>query len=400
MLGNLGKLITGRGTHRPSPWIGMQLLFTGQFGKFHRQLVTNVEDTTAVSEYDLWRKRHAITDERRQQMRDAIAATGATEPPLISVVMPVYNVAEVYLRAAIESVRRQTYCRTGSCASPTTLSPKPHVRRVLNEYAKLDPRIKVDGPAEGQRQHLGRVSNSALELATGRRTSPCSTTMTSWPSTPCSPSPSGSRLTRRWTWFTATRTRSRRPASTSTRSSSPTGRRSTSWPACTPATWACTARRWCGRSADGGRRSTPAQDYDLVLRIVATKPKVAHVADVLYHWRTIPTSTAAGAGAKPEAHERARAALADHITVDIGRPGHGARRAQRRAFTGSGYAIRGKPRVSLVIPSACREVEVRGRQHVVRARVRQQHPPAVDVRQPRDHRRRQPRHERRAGRCA
>lgn len=52
-----------------------------------------------------------------------------------------------------------------------------------------------------------------------------------------------------------------------------------------------------------------AQDYDLALRVSERARRVIHVPDVLYHWRIIPGSTAGGAEAKPLAEGVARRAL-------------------------------------------------------------------------------------------
>lgn len=43
-----------------------------------------------------------------------------------------------------------------------------------------------------------------------------------------------------------------------------------------------------------------SQDYDLVLRFVekTTPARIRHIAKVLYHWRTLATSTASSGGAK------------------------------------------------------------------------------------------------------
>jgi len=102
-----------------------------------------------------------------------------------------------------------------------------------------------------------------------------------------------------------------------------------------------------------------AQDYDLVLRFTATGAKVHHIPDVLYHWRTLPSSTAANTGAKPEAHQRAQNALREHL-ASIGRPGT-VLDGPGEGFHRIRYQIRGNPKVSIVIPSACRRVELRGR---------------------------------------
>ncbi|MDD2893167.1 MAG: glycosyltransferase family 2 protein [Halothiobacillaceae bacterium] len=84
--------------------------------------------------------------------------------PSISIVMPVYNTQEADLRACIDSVRAQSYPHWELCIADDA-STKPHVRRVLNEYAQKDTRIRVI--YRPQNGHISRASNSALELASG-----------------------------------------------------------------------------------------------------------------------------------------------------------------------------------------------------------------------------------------
>ncbi len=84
--------------------------------------------------------------------------------PLISVIMPVYNIDEEWLRQAIESVLNQHYENFELCIADDH-SPRPHVREVIKEYASKDSRIKytfreVNG-------HISECSNSALALADG-----------------------------------------------------------------------------------------------------------------------------------------------------------------------------------------------------------------------------------------
>ena len=84
--------------------------------------------------------------------------------PLISVIMPVYNTPEKYLREAIESVIDQVYEHWELCIADDA-STKPHVRAILQEYKKKDPRIKVVYRTENG--HISEASNTALELANG-----------------------------------------------------------------------------------------------------------------------------------------------------------------------------------------------------------------------------------------
>ncbi len=86
------------------------------------------------------------------------------KPPVISVVMPVYNPEEIYLRACIDSVLEQSYPYWELCMADDK-SPKEHVQRVLREYEAKDPRIKV--VYRQQNGHISAASNSALEIATG-----------------------------------------------------------------------------------------------------------------------------------------------------------------------------------------------------------------------------------------
>ncbi len=354
VLGNVAKLVTGRGTHRPSPWLGLKLVLGGDFSKFHRQLVSNVESTTAVSEYDLWRKAHAITDEGRQRMRDTVATWA--DPPLISVVLPVYNVPEVYLRACLDSVLRQTYRHWELCVADDA-SPKPHVRRVLAEYAARDERVKVViRPKNG---NISAASNSALALATG----------------PYMALLDHDDELAEHALFAVAEQLVADPSLDMVYSDedkvTPAGKHfdpffKPDWSpeyflACMYTCHLGVYRTELVRKLGGWRSAfDSSQDYDLVLRLTATNPKIHHVPDVLYHWRTIPTSTASGAGAKPEASDRARAALQNYLDL-TGRPGS-VEDGPSPGFHRVRYQIRGDPLVSIVIPSACRAVEVRGRQ--------------------------------------
>ena len=56
-----------------------------------------------------------------------------------------------------------------------------------------------------------------------------------------------------------------------------------------------------------------SQDYDLVLRVVEKARHIAHVPHVLYHWRSLPTSTASSAAAKPYAFVAALKAVREHL---------------------------------------------------------------------------------------
>lgn len=87
------------------------------------------------------------------------------DPPVISVVMPVYDTPERYLREAIDSVRSQLYPHWELCIADDA-STDPAVLEIVDGYAADDPRITVIRRAENG--HISAASNSALGAVTGR----------------------------------------------------------------------------------------------------------------------------------------------------------------------------------------------------------------------------------------
>jgi O-antigen biosynthesis protein len=113
--------------------------------------------------YQAWIARFdALTERDRELIRAHIDRL--TVRPVISVVMPVHNPREDFLRTAVESVRRQLYPHWELCIADDA-STSPGTRRVLEEYQARDPRIKVCYRTENG--HISEASNSALALAMG-----------------------------------------------------------------------------------------------------------------------------------------------------------------------------------------------------------------------------------------
>tara|TARA_R110002072_G_scaffold11431_2_gene51642 strand:+ start:940 stop:3411 length:2472 start_codon:yes stop_codon:yes gene_type:complete len=121
------------------------------------------EPFTSANAYGFWIKHH---ETRSPADRKAIATHQADLAlrPLISVVMPVYNSAPDYLRAAIGSVQNQLYDNWELCIADDA-SSNPQTRQVLREESSRDPRIKLIFREENG--HISAASNTALELAAG-----------------------------------------------------------------------------------------------------------------------------------------------------------------------------------------------------------------------------------------
>ncbi|MDR1012651.1 MAG: glycosyltransferase family 2 protein [Lactobacillales bacterium] len=87
-----------------------------------------------------------------------------TYTPLLSIVMPVYNAPIKWLKKCIDSVLAQSYSKIELCIADDH-STDPAIKKNLEKYAKQDSRVKlVYRKING---HISEASNSALKLATG-----------------------------------------------------------------------------------------------------------------------------------------------------------------------------------------------------------------------------------------
>lgn len=116
-----------------------------------------------ADEYRDWVRQYDTHDAGSlRKLADRVATLPSR--PLISILLPTYNSPEKWLRRALDSVIAQAYPDWELCIADDA-SGKKHVRRVLEEYAARDPRIRVVFRARNG--HISAASNSALELARG-----------------------------------------------------------------------------------------------------------------------------------------------------------------------------------------------------------------------------------------
>jgi GT2 family glycosyltransferase len=340
---------------------GLALLLTGRFRQVLQRLAGGLEQPAylaperhQVQAYEVWQRHHRLTDADRSRMRDETAAM--PDPPLISVLMPVYNGPEPYLSLAIESVLRQTYPHWELCIADDA-STASHVRPVLEQYAARDPRIRI--AYRPRRGNIAAASNSALALAQGDYVALLD---------------QDDEIAEHALFKMAQALVGDRQLDMVYSDEDKLeidGRRGDPFfkPDWSPEyflTCMYTCHLGVYRAAlvreVGGFRSEfdTAQDYDLALRLVARTSRIAHVPDVLYHWRKLPGSTALSHVGKPQANEAARRALVSYLktvgqkgTVEPG-PLNGLHRVR--------FAVAGRPRVSIVIPTASRGARIRGKE--------------------------------------
>jgi GT2 family glycosyltransferase/glycosyltransferase involved in cell wall biosynthesis len=130
---------------------------------FHRQPLGADQQLLARGSYAHWLKEFdSLAADQLEKLRERAAAL--SDPPLITILMPVYNTPERWLVRALDSIRAQVYPHWELCVADDA-SPAPHVRAVLERYAEEDARIKPIFRA--QNGHISTASNSALAAATG-----------------------------------------------------------------------------------------------------------------------------------------------------------------------------------------------------------------------------------------
>jgi glycosyltransferase involved in cell wall biosynthesis len=265
--------------------------------------------------------------------------------PLISIIVPVYNVDEIYLREAFDSVISQIYSNWELCIANDD-SPKPlNVKEILEEYKKKDKRIKV--VFREKRGQISAASNSALKLATGEFIALLDNDDILYPKA----------------LYKVVEALNKDPSIDFLYSDEDklelNGDRSDPFfkPDWSPDLF-MSSNYLCHLSVIrkslidkvGGFRVgyEGSQDYDLFLRVIDLTNKIYHIPDILYSWRKIPGSTATNYDEKGYANNASIKALSNTLKRRniAGIVENGILPGMFRVV----YEIKGDPLVSIVIP--------------------------------------------------
>ncbi len=269
-----------------------------------------LRNTLGRRSYAAWiRKYDSLGGEERAEY--IARAEALSNPPLISVLMPVYEPKMEWLREAVESVRGQIYQNWELCIADDA-SLDPQVREYLKGLVSEDPRIKVC--FRSSNGHISAATNSALELASGDFIALLDQ----------------DDLLREHSLICVAEAVERNPDAGiiySDEDKIEDGRRSDPYfkPDWDPYLMRChnmichlgVYRTALVRELGGLREGFEgAQDWDLALRCVdeLQEQQVIHIPRVLYHWRIHRQSTAmADSGAKPYTLDAARRAIDEHL---------------------------------------------------------------------------------------
>ena len=274
--------------------------------------------------------------------------------PVISVLLPVYETPEKWLRRCIESVLKQQYPHWELCIADDH-SKSPHVRAILEEYRQRDQRIKLLYRTENG--HIANATNSALSIATGQFIALLDHDDEITPDALLEVAIAhNENPDADWIYSDEDK------IDEDNFCSDPFYKPDWSPDYFLTCMYTChlgVYRTEAVRNMGGFRPEVNgAQDYDLALRLMARKAKVHHIPKVLYHWRTLTTSTASGGDAKDYAYPAAQRAIANYLQ-EAGIQGE-VLPGPRHGFHRVRFDIQGEPKVSIVIPSAARIVHYEG----------------------------------------
>ncbi|HEY6121108.1 MAG TPA: glycosyltransferase, partial [Pyrinomonadaceae bacterium] len=247
-----------------------------------------------IDPYDSWLEVNQWNARRESVLRERLSEV--SQPPLLSVIMPVYNPPIEFLNKAIQSVVDQVYSTWELCIADDA-STDPAVTSALKRWVDQDPRIRVTIREENG--NISRASNSAAELASGDYLAFLDQ------DDELTPDALGEVAL-----YLAEKPETDLLYSDDDKVDSKGHRYSPQFkPDWSPElllsymyfSHLFVIRRSLFLGLQGMRVGFEgSQDYDLALRASERTNDVGHIPKILYHWRALPTSTASSASTKPE----------------------------------------------------------------------------------------------------
>jgi GT2 family glycosyltransferase len=261
--------------------------------------------------------------------------------PLISIIMPVYNIDPKWLDKAIKSIEAQWYENWELCIAD---DKSTNVETITYLKAIDDPRIKIKFLEENL--NISGASNAALEMAEGEYIALMDNDDESTPDA----------------LYEMVKVINREDADliysdedfidTEGICSNPHFK-----PDFSPdlllshnymTHFTCFKRSLLEKVGPFNSKYDGSQDYDLFLRLTEKTSNIHHIPKVLYHWRMLEGSTSANSEAKPEALDRGRFVLQDTL-MRRGIEGT-VEHANMHHYFRVRYHIKHNPLVSIIIP--------------------------------------------------
>ena len=301
---------------------------------------------SSPSTYDQWLTKESVALSELSAQRSQLLQ-GLMTKPLFSIVIPVHDTPVAFLQAAVDSIKAQWYDRWEVCICDDG-SKRSDTLKLLDQLEKSDSRIKIMHRA--QAGHIALASNDAIAMAQGDYVVFLDHDDKFAPQA----------------LLRLTQTLAIDPELDFIYSDEDKidveDKRSLPFfkPDWSPILlWSQNyiGHLMCIRKSlllelGGFKLGTQgSQDHDLVLRMAAHGAKIAHLPEVLYHWRMHSASTSSSPEAKPYAHIAGKEAVTRHLTERYG--------SQFNRADDSAYAFVYQPRfnvpanttVSIIIPT-------------------------------------------------
>jgi glycosyltransferase involved in cell wall biosynthesis len=271
-----------------------------------------------------------------------------TYRPLISVLVPTYSPKPQFLRDCIESVQAQIYENWELCIIDDA-SPDEETRKIIEEYAEQDKRIKYRFLKTNQ--HIAKATNAAIEMAGGEFVALFDHDDLLWPNALYEVV---NVLNKNQTLdfiYTdedkITEDRHFHLGPFFKPDWNPDFLHSVNY-----ITHLSVIRKTLLNDL-GGLRSdyNGAQDWDLFLRITSATKNIHHIPKIVYSWRIHDLSTAKDTKSKPYVIEAQKKAIED----DLRRKGYHDVLVQQdhkhKGYWNVQYPPQGKPLISIIIPT-------------------------------------------------
>ena len=293
-------------------------------------------------DYKEWYENHKVSQEELEKQKKKVFVYA----PKISILVPVYNTPQVFLKQMLQSVRKQTYANWELCIANAN-PDNEKVKQILEICMKKDDRIKVVNVPENE--GIAQNTNRALDIATGEFIGLLDhddlleenalyeivSCLNEKKETDVLYTDEDKVTTNLDEYF------------------SPNFKPDFNLDMLRANNYIChffVAKKKLIEKVGGFRAEyNGAQDYDLILRCTEQAQNVAHIAKILYHWRVHKESTADNPLSKMYAYEAGKKAIEAHL-ARCHTDGE-VLQTDNLGFYRVKYPVKGKPLVSILIPN-------------------------------------------------
>ncbi|WP_454970482.1 glycosyltransferase [Dorea sp.] len=266
--------------------------------------------------------------------------------PKISILVPVYNTPETFLRQMIESVQKQTYENWELCIANANPGNE-QVKSILKEYTENDARVKVTDVPENE--GIAQNTNKALKIAEGAFIGLLDHDDVLAENALYEVVKELNKVVDTDVIYTD----EDKVSTAMDEYFSPNFKPDFNLDMLRSNNYFChffVAKKELIEAVGGFRGEyNGAQDYDLFLRCIEKAERIGHIPKILYHWRVHQESTADNPLSKMYAYDAGQKAIEQHLK----RCGVMAKvsKTENLGFYRVKYQQEGKPLVSILIPN-------------------------------------------------